>query len=178
MKYLIILLFSLSISFAQSPTKPSTNLGENPVFFIDSLSVAKEIFMKFDSNRISSLTVVNKNEAIEMLGDDGKDGAVYIETKEFCKKRYWTYFSSKSSEYSQLVASPFTDENVQYILNDRVLKSGSEGILSLVNDRVFKSITFISKEELQKKYEIEDKDFGFLIESETPKNLYNGDSKF
>lgn len=178
MKYLLITFFTLSFSFAQSPKRVLKKLGDKPVFFIDSVSVLQEDLEKYDPNEISSVTVYKDKKAIELLGDDGKDGAVYIETKKFCKNRYWKYFAAKSTEYKQRVNSPENDENVQYILNDRVLSIGFEGDLASIDDKIFKSITLLSKDELIKKYKIEDKDFGFLIISDTPKDLYQGNKKF
>ncbi|REG91132.1 hypothetical protein [Flavobacterium aquicola] len=178
MKYLLITFFALSISFAQSPKKILKKLGEDPVFFIDSINVEKGDLQRYDPNQISSVTVYKDKEAIALLGEDGKDGVIYIETKVFCKKRYWKYFVSKSSEYNQFVSSYENDMNVQYVLNERVLKEGFEGDLAAIDDVVFKSIKLISKEELIKKYQIEDKDYGFQIISETPKDLYHGNRKF
>lgn len=162
---------------AQSPKRVIKKLGENPVFFIDSVNVDKDDLQKYDPNEISSVTVFKNKEAIALLGDDGKDGVIYIETKIFSRKRYWRYFASKSSEYKEHV-NPTDDTNVQYILNDRVLVKDSSGDLASIDDKIFKSIKFISKEELSKKYNIENKDFGFQILSETPKNLYHGNQKF
>lgn len=178
MKYLLVVFFTFSISFAQSPKRVLKKLGEKPVFFIDSVNVEQEDLQKYDPNEISSVTVYKDKQAIDLLGDDGKDGAVYIETKKFCRNRYWKYFASKSTEYKQLVNSPENDTNVQYILNERVLSIGFEGNLSAIDDTIFKSIKFISKEELIRKYKIEDKDFGFQIISDTPKDLYHGNQKF
>ncbi len=178
MKYLLITFLTLSISFAQSPKRALKKLGEKPVFFIDSVSVLQEDLQKYDPNEISSVTVYKDKKAIELLGDDGKDGAVYIETKKFCKNRYWKYFAAKSPEYKQKVNSPENDVNVQYILNERVLSIDFEGTLAAIDDKVFKSIKLLTKEELIKKYQIEDKDFGFQIISDTPKDLYHGNQKF
>lgn len=177
MKYLLITLFSLSISFAQSPKRIIKKIGTNPVFFIDSTSVEKEDLQKYNPEDISSVTVYKDKSAYELLGEDGKDGVIYIETKKFCKNRYWKYFTSKSKEYQKSVKTS-DDNNIQYILNDRILKENFEGDLAAINDKVFKSIKFISKESLVKEYKIEDKDFGFQIISDTPKDLYHGNKKF
>lgn len=178
MKYLLFTFFTLSISFAQSPKKVLKKLGENPVFFIDSVSVSQEDLQKYDPNDISSVTVYKDKKAIDLLGDDGKDGAVYIETKKFCRNRYLKYFASKSTEYKQNVIPLENDNNIQYILNERILTIGFEGDLAAIDDKVFKAIKFLSKEELIKKYKIDDKDFGFQIISDTPQDLYHGNKKF
>ncbi|OYU79346.1 MAG: hypothetical protein CFE23_14350 [Flavobacterium sp. BFFFF1] len=178
MKYLFFAFFTLSLSFAQSPKKVLKKLGDNPVFFIDSVNVDKETLQQYDPNDISSVTVYKDKNAVELIGSEGKDGVIYIETKNFCKKRYWKYFVSKSDEYRQRVTAPDGDANVQYILNERVLDGNYEGNLAAIDDTVFKSIKFISKEELLRKYKIDNKDYGFQIISATPKDLYHGNRKF
>lgn len=86
-------------AFSQSPKRALKKLGANPVYFMDNINVDKSDLMKYDPNEISLVTVLKSKEAMEILGDDGKDGAVYIETITFAKSRYWKYFSSKSTKY-------------------------------------------------------------------------------
>ena len=101
MKLNLATLFCLTsiVMFSQSPKRMVKKLGNDPVFFIDSVSVDKSELQKYDPNEISSVTVFKDKEAINLIGNDGKDGLVYIETKKFTKKRYWNFFKSKSTEY-------------------------------------------------------------------------------
>jgi hypothetical protein len=112
------------------------------------------------------------------LGEDGKDGVVYIFTKKYVKSKYWLYFQSKSNDYKKLVPSPEADTTIQYVLNKRVLKENFEGDLFLVDDTIFKSIRLLSKEILEKEFNVFDKVIGFQIISDTPDNLYHGKKKF
>jgi len=180
MKLNLATLFCLTsiVMFSQSPKRMVKKLGNDPVFFIDSVSVDKSELQKYDPNEIASVTVFKDKEAINLIGNDGKDGLVYIETKKFTKKRYWIFFKSKSTEYLKIVPSPDSDNNIQYILNKRILDKDFEGTLSAIDDKVFKKITIISKEQLEKDFKITDKDFGVLIISDTPDNLYKGNQKF
>jgi len=146
-----ILFCFLSISaFAQSPKKVLKKLGNNPVIFIDSLNVDHVEFKKYDPKDVSSVTVYNGKEAIELVGEQGKDGVVYIETIKFSKIRYWNFFKSKSLEYLKIVPTPNSDTNVQYILNKRVLTEDFEGTLASIDNKTFKQIIILSKEDLKK----------------------------
>ena len=166
------------VMFSQSPKRMVKKLGNDPVFFIDSVSVDKSELQKYVPNVIASVTVFKDKEAINLIGNEGKDGLVYIETKKFAKKRYWNFFKSKSTEYLKIVPSPESDNNIQYIINKSILDKDFEGTLSAIDDKVFKKITILSKEQLEKDFKITNKDFGVLIISDTPDNLYKGNQKF
>ncbi|MFP2996811.1 hypothetical protein ABN763_12915 [Spongiivirga sp. MCCC 1A20706] len=179
-KKLIVLAFILSSIYlqGQSPKRVLKKIGDNPIYFIDSINVSGEELKKYNPNQIASVTVFKGKEAIELLGENGKDGAIYIETVNFSRLRYWKFFSSKSSSYSELVPSFDSDSNIQYILNDRVLTDNFEGDLATINDDIFKDIKIIDKKTLQKEYEIHDKDYGVVILSNKPKDLYKARKKF
>lgn len=175
-----IVLFSLlsAVMFSQSPEKAVKKLGKNPVFFIDSVRVDRNEFRNFDNNETSLVSIYNDFEAISLFGDDGKDGIVYVETIKFSKNRYWKFFKSKSAEYLILVPNSENDSNVQYILNKNVLVDNFEGALATIDNSTFEKLIILSKQELHKQFNITDKEFGILIISKTPKNLYNGKQKF
>jgi hypothetical protein len=176
--FLTLCLISASLVFSQSPKRILKKIGNDPLFYVDSVNVSKEDILNYDPKDISSITVFKEKTAIEKFGEEGKDGVIFIQTKVFCKKRYWIYFSSKSEEYKQNVPSPLDDFNVQYIINDRVLDGNSEGDLASIDDSIFKSIQFLTKQELIETYNVTDKDFGFRIISDIPKDLYHGKKKF
>jgi hypothetical protein len=166
------------IALGQSPKRALKKLGAEPIYFMDSVNVDKNELMKYDPKNIALVTVLKSKEAIAIIGDEGKDGAVYIETISFAKSRYWKYFQSKSPEYRNLVPVAGQDTTVQYILNDRVLDKNFQGTLALIDDKVFKEIKVLSKEELQKQFGIQNKNAGVLIKSDVPKDLHNGKKKF
>lgn len=180
MKLLFTTLLSLItiVSFSQSPKRALKKLGSEPVYFMDSVNVEKSELMKYDPNEIALVTVLTSKEAIDILGEYGKDGAVYIETIPFAKSRYWKYFSSKSSEYRALVPIVTQDSTVQYIMNDKVQDKNFEGNLALIDDKVFKEIKIITSQELQKQYGIKNKVAGVIITADRPKDLYNSKKKF
>jgi len=137
--------------------------NNDPIYFVDSVRVNKRALYKYNDNDIAAVTVYKDTTAIKILGVEGKNGLIYIETKMFDKKRYWKYFNSKSPEYSKAVLIPGAELDVQYILNNKVLKKGYESDLAAINDKIFKSIRIIDQKELKKEYGITDKEFGVVI---------------
>jgi hypothetical protein len=150
----------------------------DPIFFIDSILVNKAVLQNYEPNEIATVTVFRDSGAVKIMGPSAKNGLIYIETKEFCKMKYWRYFRSKSAEYAGLLPSFKSDSNVQYILNTRLLKKDFEGDLASIDDKIFKSIKILNKQELKEKYHIKDKQYGVVIISDVPANLHNGKSKF
>lgn len=51
-------------------------MGNKPVFFIDSVRVSQEDLEKYNVNDVAAVSVYKGKTAIELLGDDGKDGVV------------------------------------------------------------------------------------------------------
>jgi hypothetical protein len=65
-----------------------------------------------------------------------------------------------------------------YIINDKIQDGNYEGNLSAINDELIIGIEILSKEQLYTSYKIRDKQFGILVYSRKPKDLYNVDKKF
>jgi len=179
-KFLALIVISLLHlnTFSQSPKRIVKKIGDNPIYFIDSVNVDHEGLQKYDPKEIASVNVLRGKEAMEIAGEEGKDGVIYIETIPFAIKRYKRYFSSKSPEYEQIISKSNNDSTIQYILNKKVLTAGNEGNLSLIDDKVFKEIKILSKDELIKEYGITGKEHGVLIFSAVPDDLYHGKKKF
>jgi hypothetical protein len=175
---LIILTLSTFSAFGQKPRKAIKKLGSDPVFFVDSANIDKSDLHNYQPTDIATVSIYHDSDAIRLVGPDGKDGAVYIETKTFARKRYWQFFSSKSPEYAKIVPEAGSDTAIQYILNKRILTTNFEGDLAIINDSIFKRITILDKEALQDQYHITDKTYGVLIESAKPASLYHAKRKF
>lgn len=165
-------LFCISIftlNFSQAPEEETNKLGDNPIFLIDSVKVNNSAIQNYDPKEIASLSIYRDGEAISLRPEDGKDGVVYIETKKFSKKRFQNYFKTKSSEYKKIITQESDDNELQYILNGKILIENFEGDLASINDKVFKSLKVIHKNELQKKFKIEDKEYGIVIVADESK---------
>lgn len=146
----------------------STKIDNRTIFFIDSQRVEQKEINKYNPNQIAAISVIKGDAATALIGPDGKNGVVFIETKAFAKTKYLRYFKSKSKEYAAIVHT--NDSSVQYILNGRILKSNFEGDLSSINDRNFKRLNVIDKSALQNRYNVMNKEYGVVIESDTSKN--------
>lgn len=170
MKYLFFTLFCFSVSFAQSSKYGLDKLGRNPVTFIDSVKVNKPEIFALDPKLVALMSVYDPAEAKDLIGEDGKDGAIYVETKDFSTKRFLRYFRSKSKEFSKLLDSKGDDHTFQYILNGKILTSNFEGDLALIDDKVFKKINIVNKKELSAQYNIMDKEYGIMITSTIPED--------
>jgi hypothetical protein len=179
-KLILTILFSLFtiITWAQSPERALKKLGTDPVYYMDSVKVDKSELMKYDPKDIALINVLKGKEAIDIIGEEGNHGVIYIETIRFAKSRYWKFFSSKSAEYKALVPVAGQDTTIQYILNDKVLDKNFEGNLAVIDDKIFKELIILSKEQLIEQYKIQDKDAGVLIKSDVPADLYHGKKKF
>jgi len=140
------------------------SLKTEPIFFMDSVRVSQDDLSQYNPSDIALITVIKNISTIQKIFPGTKNGLIYIETKQFAKHRYWTYFKSKSLEYAGIVNSSKTDTtNVQYILNGKVLKKNFEGALALINDETFKGLIIINKSHLADEYGITDKDYGIVI---------------
>lgn len=144
-------------------------LFNDPVFFIDSINVTRTELQKYQPTEIAVVTVYKDTNAIKLVGEQGKYGVVYIETKKFARNRYWNYFKNKSAEYLSIVPTPESDSSVVYILNGIIQTKNFEGDLSTIDDKNFIELKVIDKQDLNKQYGIKDKEFGILIRTEVEK---------
>lgn len=144
-------------------------LFDNPVFFIDSVNVTRSELQQYQPTEIAVVTVYEDTNAIKLLGEQGKYGAVYVETKKFARNRYWNYFKSKSPEYQRIMPTPESDSTVVYILNGIVQAKNFEGDLSAIDDTNFIELTVIDKQTLSKQYNVKDKEFGIVIKARIEK---------
>ena len=179
MKLLFIFLLIPIFGLAQSAEKePSEKIGPNPIFIIDSVRITKAQFQKFNPNAIASLTVITDTSATNKYGTDAEDGVILIETKDFARKHYISYFRKKSKSYNSLYLVTKTDTDFQYIINDKIKTGNFEGDLAAINDDLFISIVILTADDLKIKYHVNNKEIGVLIKSKKPKDLFNGDNKF
>lgn len=106
-KYFILIVIGLLHfkALSQSPRKILKKIGDNPVYFIDSVEVDHHGLLKYDPKEIATVNVLRGKEAAAIAGEDGKDGVIYIETIPFAIKRYKRYFSSKSAAYETIISN-------------------------------------------------------------------------
>jgi hypothetical protein len=150
-KYFIatIILIWTATTFGQIPEKLNKKMGSSPVFFLDSVQIDMDTLWTISPLDISNIRILIPRKAKKILGDKGVDGAVYVTTVKFARSIYWTFFSSRSSDYKELLKTPESDTIVQYVLNGEALSdSAAPGSLVLVDKNTFKSLAILDKEKL------------------------------
>jgi len=159
MKYRFLIIAFIIVSFCHAQVK----INREATFIVDSITVTQEVFKKLNPNTIAAVSVYKDSTAIKLLGEQGKNGAIYVETKSFAKKRFRKYLSNKSAEYKKLFPNVDSDATAVYVLNGKVKTDNFEGDLALIDDTTFKSIKIIDRKKLSKDYKIVDKEYGIII---------------
>lgn len=167
MKQLLILsVFSFGFCFGQNSEYEIQSLPKDPVYFIDSVKVDKEEIQNFKPDEISAVFVYKDKATLAGLGEDAKNGAIYIETKKFNKDKYVEFFKANSQDYERIYSKENDDSKFVYILNGGALRDNSEHTLASLKDKKLKSIVVLNENELQKKYSIFGKNNGVVITTE------------
>ncbi|WP_157887043.1 hypothetical protein [Hymenobacter sp. PAMC 26628] len=143
----------------------SSILTSDPIYFVDSIKIMKAELAKYEPSQIAILTVYKDKSATDILGGEGVNGLIYIETKEFARKRYWRFFKSKSRKYFNIVPQPGLENDIIYILNGKVLQENFEGDLSAIDDTNFVEISILNKQNLINNLSIANKRWGISIRS-------------
>jgi hypothetical protein len=139
-----------------------------PAYFLDSVNVAS-VTGKIDTAGITSVTVYKGQKAIDLAGPEfGRDGLVFVESKDFSRKRFEKYLSGKSKKYAKLLNKTKDRSAIVYILNDKVQTGRYEGNLAAIDNNVFKSLEIIKPSKLRQKFGVESNIPGVLIRSDTP----------
>jgi hypothetical protein len=157
----------LVLSCFVSSGKP-LNLVEttnDPVFIMDSIEVFRDEMQNVDPNTIAAVTVYKDKNATDRFGPKAENGLIYIETKAFVRKRYWTLLSAKSKEYLKRVPAPDKENGVVYILNGKPLLKSHEGDLAGLNATTFESLSVIDQAALKKEYQLDGYRWGIVIKT-------------
>jgi hypothetical protein len=145
------------------PTNVFKEPDNEPIFFLDSRRVNRGVLLSYEPTEIAFITVFKDTTAIRIIGPEGKNGVVYIFTKEFARNKYWDYFKSKSKEYLKAVPSSDNESNVVYILDSKVLEKDFEGDLFKLDDKTFADLRVIDKKTLKRDFKIENMKWGIVI---------------
>jgi hypothetical protein len=143
--------------------EPYKQLGKDPVLFLDSVNITRVDMLGYNPNDIAEVVVYKDTNAIRLVGEQGKFGVVYVETKKFARNKYWNYFKSKSADYLKVVPAPESDSSVIYILNGEILKTNFEWKLAKIDDKNFIRLDIIDQQKLEKYFSISGKSFGVII---------------
>lgn len=152
-------------SLSHKPVDLFKEPDNEPLYFLDSIQVNRGVLNLYEPTEIAAVTVYKDTSAIKIAGEKGKNGVIYITTKVYARDKYWTYFKSKSADYAKAVPSIKKEENVVYILNDKVLVKDFEGDLYFIDNNNFIDLKVIDKKQLQEVYNIKDKKWGIIIKT-------------
>lgn len=131
-----------SAAFAQKSPK---------AYYIDGVKATERETTKLKQDDVASVQMDN-------------DGAHYY-TKPVVRKKYWSYLSAKSSDYSKAVPNANDDSNVIYFVNGVMLNTGYEMTLFGINDENFDSMKVVDQATLQKLYGFTNKTYGVMIKT-------------
>lgn len=151
---------------AQQIQKPVRKALRTPVIFVDSVSIDYQEVAGIKKDDIALIDVYKDSSAVRLLGPDGRDGVIFLMTKDFARKIYRDFFSAQSPEYARLVASTGADSAVQYILNGQPLFVDYEGQLAKVPQSGLKEIRIVDQAVLERDYQIQHKKMGVVITCE------------
>ncbi|WP_147243555.1 hypothetical protein [Chitinophaga flava] len=155
---ILLLLFCFADLFAQIPPPGDT---KNTTYFIDSMPVPYTALSEILPTDIARATVMKYTGQLAI----SHNNAVYLETKQFVRNRYWLIFSQDAG-YRSIVPEPGADAQVVYILNDKVLKDKPEAELSEVNIHTFKELKVIDRAMLIQQYGVKGKKYGVIVHIE------------
>nr|WP_068890879.1 hypothetical protein [Pedobacter panaciterrae] len=180
--FFFFILYSLNL-FAQEVTDTTSKVvrvrldgprGDTTIvilFLLDGKEMLKSEMTNINPNDVAMINVL-KNDTLGKYGEKGKNGVVQIQTKAYCTQLFQQYLSGKSAEYKKMLSYNPNDQNVQYILNEKVLKDNYEGDLAGIVDGTFISINVVGAKEL-KAYEVTDKKYGVVIKTKPKEKTDN-----
>jgi hypothetical protein len=172
-------LFLTSGAFAQQEPKPvHFNNSRTPLIIIDSQRVAAADISKYSPDSVTKVVVMDDTSAFKLYGDSAKYGALIVETRSFARRKFVSFFRKSSKQYDSLFTGIGNDSTFQYIINGNLQIGNYEGNLSSINDELFEGLEVLTKEQLNTKYGIYNKEYGILIHSKKPKNFSNPENKF
>jgi hypothetical protein len=152
-------------SLSHKPIDLFKEPANEPLFYLDSIQVNRGVLNLYEPTEIAAVTVYKDTSALKIAGEKGRNGVIYITTKEYARHNYWKYFKSKSSDYAKAVPSLKNEDNVVYILNDKVLEKDFEGGLFFIDNTNFIDLKVINKKSLKEAYNIMDKKWGIILKT-------------
>ncbi len=161
-----LFVLTLVVSGQDDPQTAASKLGPNPVFIIDGQQVTQAGLSKYSPDSIATVVMLYDTSATKRYGAAAKDGAVIIETRSFARQLFISFFQKSSQAFDSLYKAVGGDASFLYIINDKVQEGNYEGNLSAINDQIVS------------KFKNGTKQFGILIHSKKPKDLYRVDEKF
>ncbi|WFB64782.1 hypothetical protein PZ892_06135 [Sphingobacterium sp. WM] len=166
MRFLLIFLAFLYFLPSYGQKIEHNRLKNNiTIFLLDSVLVPRDsVEYLIKKDEVSEFSILRSTDPIlQQLGIKTQDDAIFIISKSANRKKYQNYLGAKSAKFRKLIMEDNLNANVQFIINNQVVKQDVEKALSKINDENFILLKVLNKDKLKKEFQVEDKDFGVSI---------------
>ena len=168
MRYLLIFLAFLCFlpSYGQK-IEHNRIKNNNTIFLLDSVLVPRDsVEYLVKKEEISEFRILSSMDPIlQQLGIKTQDDAVFIISKAANRKKYQNYLGAKSAKFRKLTMEDNLNANIQFIINNQIVKQDVEKALSQINDENFVLLKVFNKDKLLREFQVENKDFGVSIKT-------------
>jgi hypothetical protein len=132
-----------------------------PIMFLD--GIRTHDLNSINPKDLAAVRVYKDTSAIKIIGEEGKNGLIYIFTKVYAREKYFNFFQSISDEYRKKVPTLKEENDIIYILNNKILKDDYIGELFWILDKDSIEMNIIEANTLAKDYKISGKKWGIKI---------------
>jgi hypothetical protein len=136
---------------------------DDPVYVVDSVKVTAAAATGLTPDKIGLITIAKGRGAVLRYGSQAENGVVYIETKEFARRRVETFLRAVSPAYDSLRRQQPADSAITFLVNDKLVSGNDEARLFTVDRKTFVNLKVLSPEVLREKYQVEGKKAGVAI---------------
>jgi len=165
-----ILLTAIAFNFSLHIHSQNPSVQNQPIFYLDSIRTDFNSLNKYIPDDIAFMSIYKDSSAVKIAGDEAKNGLVFAITKKYAREKYWNLFCSLSPEYIKAVPSVDWDKNVVYFLNDKVIENNVEGTLYNIDRDNIIEIKVISKKQIKRAFNIQNKTAGIMITTKKTDN--------
>lgn len=158
--YILAILFFSTVQYGSAQNAQKKSLNE-PLFFLDSISVAYDEIKQIPTEDITIVSVLKDRAAVELAGEKGKNGIVFIESKSYSRKKYWNMLAAVSRSFSNAIPSPGADSDYKYI-REKEIEDTPASLLGGITEKDIKKVSILSEKKMLKKYGVKNKK-GVLI---------------
>jgi len=158
-----ILLTAIAFNFSLHIHAQDPSVQNQPIFYLDSIRTDFNSLNKYIPDDIALMSIYKDSSAVKIAGDEAKNGLVFAITKKYAREKYWSLFCSLSPEYLKAVPNTGWDKNVVYFLNYKVIDKNIEGTLYSIHRDSIIEIKVISKKQIKRVYNIQNKTAGIII---------------
>lgn len=134
--------------------------GDRPIMFLDSIQVNEGVVKLYDPEDMAFVTVVKGENAIKLKGEEGKNGIIFLFTKEYCLDKVHKMLRPFDPKYERVASAK--PEDVAYFVNGEIDESIGASLFETKPSEII-SATVIKGKEVQKKYNIKGMKWGVEI---------------